>query len=141
MAALNRNASCLRALLLGSLAFLFAGSCQNDRKDVVGPARRGLAHIPSFSAATTTASGATFTTDKDEYAPGDTLKLAGTGWQTGDTLDIHLDEDPPNHPPVDWTVGVDENSAFRDSSYVVQESDLGVTFALTATSRATGETA
>ena len=140
--ALKRNASCLRGLLLGSVALLVAVSCQNDRKNLVGPAPQGKAHIPvSFSSATTTASGATFTTDKDDYAPGDTLKLAGGGWQAGDSLDILLDETPQNHPPVSWAVGVDSSGRFRDSSYVVQESDLGVTFALTATSRKTGETA
>src|ERR1041385_9398820 len=139
MGRLRGNASRTKGMLLGSLALLLIGSCQNDRKDLVGPARRGLAHVPSFSSATTTASGATFTTDKDDYAPGDTLKLAGGGWQAGDSLDILLDETPQNHPPVSWAVGVDSSGRFRDSSYVVRESDLGVTFALTATSRKTGE--
>src|SRR5919197_5918671 len=127
--------------LLGSLAVLVAVSCQNDRKNLVGLAPRGNAHVPVSFAIAQTPSGATFTTDKDDYAPGVTLKLAGEGWQAGDSLDLLLDETPQNHPPVAWAVGVDTSGAFRDSSYVVQESDAGVTFALTATSRATGDTA
>lgn len=125
--------------LSGALTAFLVSSCSDNG---VEPNRTGApAHIPIALATASTASGATFTTDKDDYAPGDTLKLAGAGWQPGDTLDIHLDEDPQNHPPVDWAVGVDENGGFQDSTYVVQDSDAGVTFALTATSRATGETA
>jgi uncharacterized repeat protein (TIGR01451 family) len=127
--------------LLGSLAVLVAVSCQNDRKNLVGPAPSGKAHVPASFALAQTPSGATFTTDKDDYAPGDTLRLAGGGWQVGDSLDLLLDETPQNHPPVAWAVGIDTSGGFRDSSYVVQESDAGVTFALTATSRATRETA
>jgi len=46
IAALKRNASCMRGLLLASLALLFASSCQNDRKSLVGPALKAKAHVP-----------------------------------------------------------------------------------------------
>jgi hypothetical protein len=128
----------LKALLLGCIGIWFAAACR-DQRGLVAPT--GKAHVPISAAVATTASGATFTTDKDDYAPGETLNLSGAGWQPADVLDIHLDETPQNHPPVDWSVNVDENGAFTDATYVVQESDAGVTFALTATSRATGETA
>jgi hypothetical protein len=126
----------MKRLLLLSTAVLFAVACQ-DHKSPVAP--NGPAHVPSF-ATVATPSGATFTTDKDDYAPGETLNLSGTGWQPADVLDVHLDEIPQNHPPVDWTIAVDENGAFTDGTYVVQQSDAGVTFDITATSRATGET-
>jgi hypothetical protein len=121
------------------LAVMLVGSCSDNVTEPTS--RSAAAHIPVALATASTSSGAQFTTDKDDYMPGDTLRLAGTGWQPGDSLDIHLDEDPQNHPPLDWMVGVDESGSFQDSSYIVQESDLGVTFALTATSRATGESA
>jgi len=140
MAALTRNASCLRGLLLGSLALLFAASCQNDRKSLVGPALKAKAHVPSFATVQST-NGATFTTDKDDYSPGETLNLSGTGWPLNDVLDIHLDETPQNHAPLDWIATVDGSGSFTDATYVVQESDLGVTFTITATSRATGDVA
>jgi uncharacterized repeat protein (TIGR01451 family) len=126
--------------LAGAIAAVLVGSCSDNPVEPAGSAAPA-AHMPISFATASTGSGATFTTDKDEYSPGDTLRLAGTGWQAGDFLDIHLDESPQNHPPVDWAIGVEENGTFQDSSYVVQESDLGVTFALTATSRASGESA
>src|SRR6266571_3525216 len=140
MAALTRNASCMRGLLLGFLALLFASSCQNDRKNLVEPVLKAKAHVPSF-ATVQSANGATFTTDKDDYAPGETLNLSGAGWPGDDILDIHLDESPQNHAPVDWSAGTDASGSFTDASYVVQESDLGVTFTITASSPTSGETA
>src|SRR6266545_2526074 len=128
-------------VLLVPIALLFAVSCQKDaNKNLMGPAPKGTAHIPNFVTVQST-SGASFTTDKDDYAPGETVNLSGAGWQANDVLDILLDETPRNHDPVSWTITVDENHGFTDASYVVQESDLGVTFTITATSRATGDVA
>jgi hypothetical protein len=129
----------LKRLLLGVAALLFVASCTDDgQRDLVGP--KGLAHIPSFSTVQTP-SGATFTTDKDDYAPGETLNLSGTNWPANDVLAIHLDETPQNHDPVNWSITVGDDGSFTDGYYTVQESDLGVTFTITATSQATGETA
>lgn len=136
-----RRATSVGLSLSAAMAAFLIGSCSDGPTETRTESPSGAvpAHMPVALAVATTPSGATFTTDKDDYMPGDVLRLAGTGWQPGDSLDIHLDEEPQNHPPLDWSVGIDENGAFQDSSYVVQESDLGVTFALTATSRATGE--
>ena len=82
--------------------------------------------------------GLSITTDKDDYAPGDTVWFTGAGWQAGDTLDIVLEDEPATHEPHMWWVPVDGSGGFRDSTYVVDVGDLGVTFTLTATSRATG---
>jgi PKD domain len=87
------------------------------------------------------ATGETITTDKDDYAPGETVTITGSGWQAGDSVDFVLTEDPSTHEPETWTVGVDEADGFLDDHFVVQEHDLDVTFTLTATSRATGATA
>ncbi|HYT71450.1 MAG TPA: PxKF domain-containing protein [Gemmatimonadales bacterium] len=128
-------------VLLVPIALLFAVSCQKDaNKNLMGPAPKGTAHIPNFVTVQST-SGASFTTDKDDYTPGEKLNLSGAGWQANDVLDILLDETPQNHDPVSWTIAVDDSGGFTDASYVVQESDLGVTFTITATGRATGETA
>jgi hypothetical protein len=129
-----------RRLLAGSIAILFAASCSNDRKNLTEPTK-GLAHIPSLSTSSITNSSASFTTDKDDYAPGDTVRLSGSGWQPADVLAIHLTVDPQNHDPVDWSVTVDSLGKFRDSSYVVQESDAGTTLTITATDSANGESA
>ena len=139
-ATLPATTAMLKRLVLGSVALLFATSCQNDgHQNLAGPTLKGLAHIPSYSVSTTTESGASFTTDKDDYSPGETVNLLGTGWVPADVLDIHLDVTPPNHPPVDWTITVDDDGNFTDGTYEVQESDAGATLTITATSRATGE--
>jgi uncharacterized repeat protein (TIGR01451 family) len=93
---------------------------------------------PSF-ATSSNGAGVSITTDKDDYAPGDTVWFTGAGWQAGDTLDIVLTDDPQTHEPHTWLVPVDAGGGFRDSTYVVDVGDVGVTFTLIATSRVTGQ--
>jgi hypothetical protein len=127
------------AAVLGAALALVAG-CSEDLPTAVKQVNKSPAHVPSFATVQSTL-GATFTTDKDDYSPGETLRLSGSGWQAGDVLDIHLDETPQNHAPVDWAVTVDGSGSFSDASYTVQDSDAGVMFTITATSRATGDKA
>src|SRR5215207_4167362 len=82
--------------------------------------------------------GLRIATDKDDYLPGDTVRISGGGWPAGDTIDIVLEDEPATHEPHRWAVEIDASGAFVDSTYVVDQADLGVTFTLTATSRATG---
>ncbi|MGH7515876.1 MAG: hypothetical protein ACREOC_00185 [Gemmatimonadales bacterium] len=95
---------------------------------------------PSFATADNGA-GLSITTDKDDYQPGDTVWFTGAGWQPGDTLDIVLSDEPATHEPHTWWIPVNETGGFRDSTYVVDVGDLGVTFTLTAASRANPEQA
>lgn len=81
--------------------------------------------------------GLTISTDKDDYAPGDTVWFTGAGWPAEDSLDIML-TDSPTGDEHRWSVGTSTEGMFRDSTYVVNEGDLDVTFTLTATSRLTG---
>jgi hypothetical protein len=87
------------------------------------------------------ATGETITTDKDDYVPGEAVVITGSGWQAEDSVDFVMTEEPATHEPHTWTVGVDEAGGFLDDHFVVQDHDLGVTFTLTATSRATGAVA
>ncbi len=82
--------------------------------------------------------GLSIATDKDDYAPGDTVWFTGAGWPANDVLDILLEDEPATHEPHRWTVATGEDGTFRDSTYVVDVGDLGVTFTLTATSQSTG---
>jgi hypothetical protein len=131
----RRTTALVRGMVAVGVTLLLVGSCTNDHKNLTEPTK-GLAHIPSFSTSSTTSSGASFTTDKDDYAPGETVNLAGTNWPANDSLDILLDETPQNHPPVNWAVGTDASGSFTDGTYVVQESDAGTIMTITATSRA-----
>jgi hypothetical protein len=81
--------------------------------------------------------GMSITTDKDDYAPGDTVWFTGGGWPAEDSLDIVL-TDSPTGDEHRWTIPTTADGTFRDSTYVVNEGDVAVTFTLTATSRNTG---
>jgi hypothetical protein len=99
----------------------------------------GLTRAPGWMAdATASEDGLVISTDKDDYQPGDTVNFTGSGWPANDTLDILLEDEPATHEPHSWWVPVGEDGTFRDSTYVVDNTDLDVTFTLTATSRAGG---
>ena len=110
----------------------------NCGDDPISPDRTDPAAPPIAFATANNGAGLSITTDKDDYAPGDTVWFTGAGWTPGDSVDIVLTDDPTldSH---NWTVGIGEDGGFRDSTYVVDINDLGVTFTLTATSRATGQ--
>ena len=75
----------------------------------------------------------TVNSDKTDYQPGNTVTLAGTNWQPGETVSILLHVDPQTHADVTLTAAADAGGSFTNSQYVVQRSDLGVTFTVTAT--------
>ena len=125
-----------------SLVLASLGVACGDQPTEVVPERetiRGAGMIEGGGAtADATASsedGLSITTDKDDYQPGDTVWLTGAGWPANDTLDIQLDDEPATHEPHRWWVPVSADGTLRDSTYVVDVEDLGVTFTLTATSR------
>src|SRR5687767_4197766 len=115
-----------------------AVACGDQPMEVV-PERQQMTQGSGMTASATSSSddGLSITTDKDDYAPGDTVWFSGAGWPANDTLDILLEDDPATHEPHTWSVPVDESGAFRDSTYVVDIGDIGVQFTLTATSRLT----
>jgi hypothetical protein len=122
------------SLVLASLAV----ACGDQPTEVVP--EREMTQGPGMTADATSSSddGLLITTNKDDYLPGDTVWFTGAGWPANDVLDIVLEDDPATHPPHTWTIPVSEDGTFRDSTYVVDVDDIGVTFTLTATSQATG---
>jgi hypothetical protein len=102
---------------------------------IAGGGRPGIAAM----AVGATGEGYHLATDQDDYFPGDTVRITGGGWPAGDTLDILLEDEPATQEPHRWTVVVDGSGEFADSTYVVDQADLGVTFTMTATSRTTGQ--
>lgn len=114
------------ALVAATVACSNSDSVAPDAPTAVGP----------LLATASDGNGLSITTDKDDYAPGDTVWFTGAGWQAADTLDIVLTDEPITHAPHVWAVPVGRDGTFRDSTYVVDAGDLGVTFTLTATSRA-----
>jgi Big-like domain-containing protein len=136
-----RTRACCTTVVLAILAV----ACGDQPTEVVpdrndaGVPEGQMAQGPGMIAMATSSSddGLSITTDKDDYAPGDTVWFTGAGWPANDTLDILLEDEPATHEPHTWSVPVGEDGTFRDSTYVVDVDDIGVTFTLTATSRAT----
>ena len=116
------------------MALVVVGFIANCGDDPVSPDRADPAAPAIAFATASNGAGLSITTDKDDYAPGDTVWFTGAGWTPGDSVDIVLTDDPTldSHS---WAVGIGEDGGFRDSTYVVDINDLGVTFTLTATSR------
>jgi hypothetical protein len=122
---------------------ILAVACGDQPTEVV-PEREvtqapGMIRGPGMTVNATSSSddGLSITTDKDDYQPGDTVYFSGAGWPANDVLDIVLTDEPQTHPPLEWTVNVGEDGTFADSTYVVDEGDVDVTFTLLTTSRAT----
>jgi hypothetical protein len=87
-------------------------------------------------------SSATVTTDKTDYYPGETVIIAGTGWEPGETVSMNLHRDGSDvSTDTPLSAIVDGTGAFQNSDYVIQESDLGVSFLLTAVGQTSGFTA
>ncbi|MBA3259365.1 MAG: PKD domain-containing protein, partial [Gemmatimonadales bacterium] len=123
-----------RSLVLAGVAV----ACVDQPTEVVpeGDSRQMPGSIAL--ATTSTEDGLSISTDKDDYAPGDTVWFTGAGWPAGDLLDVVLEDEPATHEPHRWTIDVLGDGTFRDSTYVVDVGDLGVKFTLNARSQATG---
>src|SRR5688572_18135148 len=77
---------------------------------------------------------ATVTTDKEDYIPGETLIITGSGWQPGETVQLHVDETPtlcPNGHNLYATAN--DNGEIYNNKFIFNESHRGVSFHLTAT--------
>ena len=78
---------------------------------------------------------ATVKTDKDDYAPGQTVVITGGGWQPGETVTLLLQEDvsPAFHDDLVLTATADENGNILNTEFSPQLHDIGVRFYLMAT--------
>ena len=75
---------------------------------------------------------ATVRTDKADYVPGDTVMIAGTGWQPGETVSLELHEVPQTHADLILTAIADDNGEIFNSEFQPEAHDAGVRFYLTA---------
>lgn len=70
---------------------------------------------------------------KPDYHPGETVVLTGMGWQPGEVVTIVMTVAPATHGPITLMATANQAGNFTDTSYVVQPSELDVTFTATAT--------
>src|SRR3989475_814288 len=87
---------------------------------------------PNALASTEVYGFATVKTDKSDYAPGTTVTITGSGWKPGETVTLTLVESPliDTHGP--YTVTVQPDGTFSDSSFTTDIHDISVKFTLTA---------
>jgi hypothetical protein len=75
---------------------------------------------------------ATISVDKDDYSPGETVYVSGSGWQPGDVT-FEVREVPAIEPPVSFTLTADDRGVIPSQAlFAVDGFDLGVRFFLTA---------
>lgn len=86
-------------------------------------------------------SAATVVTDRDDYPPGSTAVITGTGFLAGETVELQVlridinENSGPEHNP--WQVSADANGGFTTAWYVSPDED-GATLQLTATGLTSG---
>ncbi|HEX8696613.1 MAG TPA: MBG domain-containing protein, partial [Longimicrobium sp.] len=82
--------------------------------------------------------GAVIRTDRDDYPPGDTVTITGTGFQPGETVAIVLHEDPEVHDNRTLTATADALGGFVNRDFAPEQHHLDVRFVVTATGRLSG---
>ncbi|HJQ67287.1 MAG TPA: kelch repeat-containing protein, partial [Gemmatimonadales bacterium] len=85
---------------------------------------------------------ATLVTDRDDYAPGDQVVVAGAGWEPGETVTLIFNEEPATHAPEIFYSTADSTGYFMNDEYAPEQHDLGVNYLLVAIgSRSQAQTA
>lgn len=79
----------------------------------------------------------TVVSDKDDYAPGETAIITGSGWTLDTSVRIHIDEDPHYDHHNDFNVAVKSDGTWV-LPFQIDERHLGVAFHLEATGNVTG---
>src|SRR5438093_7905065 len=91
----------------------------------------GLLASSSVHMAQVSTSSPTITTDKSDYAPGETVGMSGSGWIPGQPVALHIEESDGDLP---WDASATPDAAgnFSNSEFVIQADDIGVVFTLPA---------
>lgn len=78
---------------------------------------------------------ATIKTDRDDYAPGQTVTITGQGWEPGETVTLLLHEAPHAlwHDDRTLTAIADANGRIFNNEFAPEAHHMGVRFYLTAT--------
>ena len=87
------------------------------------------------------AHAATIETDKEDYAPGDTVIMFGSGWEPFETVELLLQQSPGEWNDRVFITVADANGDILDDSFVVEWHHFHASFLLTATGLSSGLTA
>src|SRR5205823_8237938 len=117
-------------------AFRATGAMATPRSDATGAALTrvdGRLLIAGGSSASAELYGfATVKTDRQDYAPGETVTITGTGWQPGETVTLTLVESPliDTHPTM--TAVADAFGNISNNQFSPDQYDISIRFYLTA---------
>lgn len=78
---------------------------------------------------------ATVTTDKDDYYPGEYVRITGSGWLPGETVFFTFEETPKPATCVnshDIFAIADADGNIYNDQFLIKENHIGVSFVLTA---------
>jgi hypothetical protein len=103
--------------------------------------RSGRAVLATAAGDPSDPSIATVQTDKEDYAPGETVTITGSGWEPGETVSMKLHEDPLVHGDRTLSAVADADGKIFNNSFKPEEHDLGVRFVLDAVGLTSGRTA
>jgi hypothetical protein len=92
------------------------------------------------SSAVLASSGASISTDKMDYAPGETAHISGRGFQPGEVVRVKIHEDPHTPQERGFDVTADADGNFT-GDYLVMEYDLDMKFIVGARGLTSGATA
>jgi len=106
-----------------------------------GATAPGVIHLASAVGVDST-TGASITTDKDDYVPGDSVRVVGAGWGADEAVHFRLTREPDvaGIGMVEWETHADEQGAFT-TGFEVVATDLGTLFTLTASGATSGSSA
>ena len=130
-------------VLASALLAMVVAACGGDGKftEPTTQAKMAAKLGPLAAIGTDSVTGATIETDLDDYPPGFAVNLKGSAWAPNETVHLFMSENPDTHDDVSMDVQADSTGAFAVHFYDVQETDLGVTFTLTATGQTSGSVA
>lgn len=94
--------------------------------------RLAICLVAGFALTASSALAATLTTDRSDYAPGETVTFSGSGWQPGEWVIIALDETPQTHDTEYVLSTADEAGNILNTQYAPDPDDLGVSYTATA---------
>ena len=109
-----------------------AGGDQDNTTEFYNPASRSFGLDPSAPF---------IATDRDDYAPGDTVTFIGGQWQPGETVTIVLHEQPELHDDLTLQAVADENGDLINEDFMPEAHHLGVLFQVVATGSLSNATA
>ena len=83
----------------------------------------------------------TLATDKADYSPGETVYISGSGFAPGEVVELTITCSDEVHASVHLTSTANSTGSFVNSSFVVRNTDVGMTLTVVATGLSSNRTA